>query len=136
MHRIRFSWLLIHVLFPLTLLIICSTVSGEQPNPGGDLQSIFIKAVPWYTSPDEAEEYRDKLVAMGPAVLPGLLPLMENEYLLQQYTLQDIIYGMIKRGEKPEPVDDGMPTRAEINAVLAHCKKKREEHCRKRKLTA
>ena len=38
--------------------------------------------------------------------------------------------------EKPEPVDDGMPTRAEINAVLAHCKKKREEHCRKRKLTA
>jgi HEAT repeat protein len=82
--------------------MVSNVHSSDTNYSDTELIEIFKKSVFWVNPPDVAQENRTRLIDLGPEILPALLPLMEKEFLMQQYGLQDIIYGILKRYESTD----------------------------------
>jgi len=116
-----------YLLFSFCIVpILCSYAEGEKIPSDKELVKMFHKSVLWVNLPDTAKENREKLIAMGPGILPSILPVMKNEFLMQQYGLQDIIYGMLGQYKKTSETEEKT---VQLNKLKIEIAGYLREHC-------
>ena len=86
-------------LFSLALLILTVPVAASAAEIPPEILEKFKHAVPWTNLEEVWKPNQEELIGMGPAVIEVLLPRLRAEYLLEQYTLQEILRAVLREKE-------------------------------------